>query len=44
MANSVDLDETARDEPSHQDLHCLHRYLFWSAVEKVNRQHSEHIQ
>ena len=21
--NSVDLDETARNEPSHQDLHCL---------------------
>ena len=30
MANSVDPDETAR-EPSHQDLHCLHRYLFWYA-------------
>ena len=23
IANSVDPDETARDEPSHQDLHCL---------------------
>ena len=22
-ANSVDPDETARKEPSHQDLHCL---------------------
>ena len=31
MANSVDPDETARYEPSQQDLHCLHRYLFWSA-------------
>ena len=31
MANSVGHDETARNEPSHQDLHCLHRYLFWSA-------------
>ena len=31
MANSVDPDETARYEPSHLDLHCLHRYLFWSA-------------
>ena len=30
MANSVDPDETARDEPSHLDLHCLNRYLFWS--------------
>ena len=24
MANSVDPDERARDEPSHLDLHCLH--------------------
>ena len=31
MANSVDPDGTARHEPSHLDLHCLHRYLFWSA-------------
>ena len=31
MANRVDLDETARDEPSHLDLHCLLRYLTWSA-------------
>ena len=31
MANSVDPDETARDEPSHLDIHCLHRYLLWSA-------------
>ena len=31
MANSVDPDETAHDEPSHLDLHCLHRYLFCSA-------------
>ena len=23
--------ETARNEPSHLDLHCLHRYMFWSA-------------
>ena len=23
FANSVDPDETARNEPSHQDLHCL---------------------
>ena len=33
-ANSVDPDETARYEPSHLDLHCLHRYMFWSAVLK----------
>ena len=30
MANSLDPDETARDEPSHLDLHCLHRYLYRS--------------
>ena len=29
MANSVDPDETVRYEPSHQDLHCLQRYLYW---------------
>ena len=27
MANSIDPDETARYEPSHLDLHCLHRVL-----------------
>ena len=27
MANSVDPDEMAHYEPSHLDLHCLHRYL-----------------
>ena len=27
IANSVDPDETAHDEPSHRDLHCLHCYL-----------------
>ena len=26
MANSVDPDEMALNDPSHQDLHCLHRY------------------
>ena len=26
MTNSVDPNETARDEPSHLDLHCLRRY------------------
>ena len=31
MENSVDPDETAHYEPSHLDLHCLHKYLFWSA-------------
>ena len=27
-ANDVDPDETARYEPSHLELHCLHRYWF----------------
>ena len=31
MANSADPDEMARYEPSHLDLHCLHRHLDWSA-------------
>ena len=31
MANSVYPDEMAHHEPSHLDLHCLQRYLFWSA-------------
>ena len=30
-AISVDPDETAHNEPSHQDLHCLHSYLVGSA-------------
>ena len=29
-ANSADLDEVARDEPPHQDLHCLQIELFSS--------------
>ena len=36
MANSVDSDEMAHYEPSHLDLHCLHRYWAWSA-ENVNQ-------
>ena len=28
----VDPDEMARYEPSHLDLQCLHKYLFWSTV------------
>ena len=31
MANSVDPDEMAHYEPSHLDLHCLQRYMYWSA-------------
>ena len=30
LANSVDPDETAHYEPSHLDLHCLHRHLYQS--------------
>ena len=30
LANSVDPDETAHDEQSHLDLHCLHWYLYRS--------------
>ena len=30
MANSVDPDETARDEPSHLDPNCLRKCLFGS--------------
>ena len=37
MANSVYPDETARQEPSHLDLHCLYRYLFWSAELKGSK-------
>ena len=40
MANSVDPDETAHYEPSHLDLHCLHRYLFWSAGLKGFSEHT----
>ena len=35
MINSVDSDETALREPSHMDLHCLHRY--WFLVCRVER-------
>ena len=31
MANNVDLDETAHDEPSHQDLHCFTCICFCGA-------------
>ena len=30
MANSVDPDKTALYELSHLDLHCSHKYWFWS--------------
>ena len=31
MANNVDPNEMAGYEPSYQVLHCLQRYMFWSA-------------
>ena len=31
VANSVDPDEMARFEPSHLDLHCLQKHLYWTA-------------
>ena len=34
MANSLDPDKMAHDEPSHRDVHCLHRYWFLSAALK----------
>ena len=39
MAISVDSDEIARYEPSHLDLHCLHRFLFLVCrAERIKRQ------
>ena len=35
MANSVEPDETARFEPSHQDLHCLLRQSKQEATKVV---------
>ena len=29
IANSADPDEKAQYEPSHLDLHCLQRYLYF---------------
>ena len=34
FANTVDPDETARDEPSHKDLHCLPFY-YWFLTEPL---------
>ena len=34
LANSVDPDETAHNEPPHLDLHCLHRHLYPSTALK----------
>ena len=31
MMNSVAPDEMAHYEPSQLDLHCLQKYLYWSA-------------
>ena len=30
MANSVDPDVTAQNEPSHLELHCLQKCMYWS--------------
>ena len=35
MANSVDPDEAARYEPSHQDLHCLQKCALVRRAERV---------
>ena len=43
MANSVDPDATANDEPSHKDLHFLHRYLDWIAGLKGLKVPATHI-
>ena len=34
-ANRIDPDEMAHYKPSHQDLLCLQRYMFWSTGQKV---------
>ena len=37
MSNSVDPDETAHDEPSHLDLRCLQKTIFFAhGGERVN--------
>ena len=36
MANIVHPDETARNWPSHLEVHGLHRYLFWSVRLKAS--------
>ena len=42
-ANSVDLDEVAHYEPSHQDLRCLQIQLLWSLVLKRVKQITDQI-
>ena len=41
FANSIDLDETARDEPSHLDLNCLQScfFLFLNDTFICNNEH-----
>ena len=41
MANNVDLDELAHYEPSHRDLHCLHRYALVCRDERVKIKKTE---
>ena len=38
MAKTVDPGKMSHYEPSHLDLHCLQRYLHWSAGMKGIRQ------
>ena len=40
MANSVDPDKTSRNEPSHQDLHCLLSICFSLQVGKGYKSNS----
>ena len=35
MANRVDSEETARYDPSHLDLHCLHISILVYSAEKI---------
>ena len=48
MLNSADPDETARYEPSHLDIHCLHRYSLrkhaYSNVLKILQPKKENFQ
>ena len=44
MVNSVDLDETAHIEPSHQNVYCLQWYTFWSTVIKELKKGKRKVQ
>ena len=36
MANSVDPDETAHYDPSHQDLHGLQKHVLFAGLKELN--------